>query len=127
MINEQSWRIIVEISFYIRTYISYVRVLKLRFSYRTGETVCSSLRSKRITMKQTFELCLPVCILLSVTVIQYIGTRIGKDRKNILMIDFNHLVFKIQIIKLTCENFIKIGVHVFEKKVNNGFYFSYFV
>ena len=40
----------------------------------------------------------------------------------------NHLVFKIHMIKLTCENFIKFGVQVFEKTANNGFYFiSYFV
>ena len=40
----------------------------------------------------------------------------------------NHLVFKIDMIKITCEHFIKFGVQVFEKPANNGFYLnSYFV
>ena len=35
----------------------------------------------------------------------------------------SHQVFKIHIIKLTCENFIKIGAHIFKKTMNNGFCF----
>ena len=44
------------------------------------------------------------------------------------LIPSNHLVFKIHIIKLICENFIKISLHVFKRTANNGFYFiKYFV
>ena len=39
------------------------------------------------------------------------------------LIPCNHLVFIIHIIKLICEHFIKISLHVFKKTANNGFYF----
>ena len=33
--------------------------------------------------------------------------------------DINHLVFNMNVFKLTCENFTTIGAHVFKKKTKN--------